>query len=630
MNSNFQIYNNLTEYVDMSGHIDFAETLVNKYKWDDDVKITLSSQLKLIRDKQKDNCLNLSVIGEFSTGKSSFINALLGEKLLVSSVIQGTTVVNTIIEYYSSPILYILKKDGTYDVVTACDVEDLSRRLSSVTTNSETAKAIKLVRVGLPSLLLAQGIRIIDTPGTNSTESWHEDVTKDAIKNLSDLSIILTDAIHPLPQTLIDFVDENLSEVSAQCCVVVTYYDKLRKNDRQDTLSYISRKLHSDLEIEESNVFPYIAPAVLASKNGEKIMPEQDELVRISYESSSALIEMMWRNRQISQIKKLLTLTTNAFILLEQNIQRQKNDYDKEYQLLLKTKQISLEPFVDEEKQLYIKRFRHNVSDIKDGLISSIGSGISTSKIQINSSIMASKATTADDIKNYITTEVPKLCNHQAIVIAGSLDTASQSLLKAFTNVMASYHKDFESQFRKLGVLRIDIGSISMSTPKVQSVSFSSLKESLDYMSEEVSRENWAMGTGGVAGAAIGTAIMPGIGTVVGGLLGMFVGAINTPSADEMKKNACDKLSGSLDSVFLSIERDIIASFNDNVAIYISAIQREIDRYLDKYKFSVDRRIAEHNSLIERNQKQTSRMMTDLKLINLRRNQLKTLSETLN
>ena len=133
-----------------------------------------------------------------------------------------------------------------------------------------------------------------------------------------------------------------------------------------------------------------------------------------------------------------------------------------------------------------------------------------------------------------------------------------------------------------------------------------------------------------MAGAAIGTAIMPGIGTVVGGLLGMFVGAINTPSADEMKKNACDKLSGSLDSVFQSIERDIIATFNDNVAIYISAIQREIDRYLDKYKFAVDRRIAEHNSLIEGNQKQTSRMMTDLKLINLRRNQLKTLSETLN
>ncbi len=630
MNSNFQIYNHLTEYVDISGHIDFAETLVNKYKWDDDVKITLSSQLKLIRDKQKDKCLNLSVIGEFSTGKSSFINALLGENLLVSSVIQGTTVVNTIIEYYSNPILYVQKKDGTYDIETACNVDDLSCRLSSVTTNPETAKAIKLVRVGLPSQLLAQGIRIIDTPGTNSTESWHEDVTKEAIQNLSDLSIILTDAIHPLPQTLIDFVDENLSEVSAQCCVVVTYYDKLRKNERQDTLNYISRKLHSDLGIEDPNVFPYIAPAVLASKNGEYIMQEQDEMVRISYESFSTLIEMMWRNRQISQIKKLLTLTKNAFVLLEQNIQRQKNYYDKEYQLLLKTKQASLEPFVNEEKQLCIGRFRHCASDIKDDLLSSIGSRITTSKKRVKSSIMVSKATTADDIKNYITTEVPKLCNNQALFVAQSLETASQSLLKAFSDVMTSYHKDFECQFRKLGILKIDIGSISISTPKVQSVSLSSLKESLDYMSEEVSKENWAMGTGGVAGAAIGTVIMPGIGTVVGGLLGMFVGAMNTPSSEEMKKNACDKLSGCLDSVFQSIERDIIATFNDNVAIYISAIQREIDKYLDKYKLAVDRRIAEHNSLIERNQKQTSKMIADLKLINLRRNQLKTFSETLN
>jgi len=625
-----QFYNQLNEYVDISGHIDFAEALINKYEWDAQTKDRLSSQLMLIRNKQKDKCLNLSVIGEFSTGKSTFINALLGEKLLVSSVIQGTTVVNTIIEYYSQPILYILRKDGTYDVVTSKNLEELSVRLSDVTTNPKTARDIKLVRVGMPSQLLANGLRIIDTPGTNSTESWHEDVTKDALRNLSDLSIILTDAIHPLPQTLIDFVNENLSEIYNQCAFIVTYYDKLRKRERQDTLQYISKKLTLEFEINNPRVLPYIAPAVLATLSGESIMPNQDEMVKISSESYSQLLEIMWRNRQISQIKKLLSLTKDAFGILEQSIESQKKKYAREYQILLKTKQTSLDPFVEAEKQLRINDFGNKATDIKDDLNTAICSRISTAKSRVKNFIMNSSALNAEDIKKFIETEVPKECNRQASYVAQLMDETGNTLLRAFSDAMAAYHRSFERQFNRLGILQVNMGSITLDKPKIHAVSLSNLKASLDYMSNEVSKENWAMGSGGVAGAAIGTAICPGIGTVVGGLLGVFASAMITPSAEDMKKNACDKLTGPLDSVFQTVERDIIATFNDNIITYKSAIKREIDRYLEKYKTTVDRRIAEHNSLIEKNQREASKISVDLKLITLRRAQLKSISETLN
>jgi len=625
-----QFYNQLNEYVDISGHIDFAEALINKYEWDAQTKSRLSSQLQLIRNKQKDKCLNLSVIGEFSTGKSTFINALLGENLLVSSIIQGTTVVNTIIEYYSQPILYILRKDGTYDVVTSRNLEELSARLSDVTTNPKTARDIKLVRVGMPSRLLASGLRIIDTPGTNSIESWHEDVTKDALRNLSDLSIILTDAIHPLPKTLIDFIDENLSEIYNQCAFIVTYYDKLHKRERQDTLHYIVKKLINELEINNPKVLPYIAPAVLASISGESIMSDQEEMVKISSDSYSQLLEIMWKNRQISQIKKLLSLTKDVFGILEQSIESKKEKYDREYQILLKTKQTSLDSFVESEKQLRMSDFGHKATDIKDDLNTAICSRVSMAKSGVRNFIMNSTALNADNIKRFIETEVPKECNRQASYVAQLMDDTSQTLLKAFTDVMAAYQRSFERQFSRLGILKVNMGSITLDKPKVQAVSLSNLKASLDYMSNEVSKENWAMGSGGVAGAAIGTAICPGIGTVVGGLLGMFVGSLNTPSADEMKKNACDKLTGSIDSVFQTVERDIMATFNDNIIAYKSAIQREIYRYLEKYKITIDRRIAEHNSLIEKNQRETSRISVDLKLITLRRTQLKSISETLN
>lgn len=629
MRNESRIYEQFNDYVDISGHIQFAESLIDRYEWDKETKKRLVSQLQLIHNKEKDKCLNLSVIGEFSTGKSSFINALLGEELLVSSIVQGTTVVNTVIEYYTHPVLYILMKDGTYDVTNAQNVKELRVKLSDVTTNPSSAKNIEMVRVGIPSQLLADGIRIIDTPGTNSIESWHEEVTKNALKNLSDLSIILTDAMHPLPQTLIDFIDENLADIYNQCGFVVTYYDKIKKNERNNILRYIEKKLTRELEILAPAVYPYIAPAVISDKAGEIIMPEQSEMVKISIESQKQMLELMKKNRKISQIKKLLSLTKEVFDILQINMETKKTQYEQEYRLLIKSKQTSLEPFIESEKERCVKEFINRTSELKDYLNVGLDKMIANAKSKVCGNIILCNELTAESIKSYISLEVPKECKRQADIIVQSAEAVNKSLLSTFSDIMTTYQRNFERQFKRLGIIKIDIGSIAITKPHVVSVSLSSLKSSLEYMSNEVTKDNWFIGGGGVAGAAIGTAILPGIGTVVGGFIGMVVGAMGTTSSEEIKKNACDKLSGQLDSVFLSVETDIISTYNINVSAYKRAIIKEIEQYLKEYKSTVDRKVVEYNSLIEKNKLYTERISADLKLIILRQNQLKSLSDSL-
>ena len=97
--SNYFSWRNISEMADIDSHIVFATTLMGKYDWEEATKHRLEKQVSAIVDKQNDNLLNISVIGEFSTGKSSFINALVGYELLAVNVIQGTTVAITIIEY---------------------------------------------------------------------------------------------------------------------------------------------------------------------------------------------------------------------------------------------------------------------------------------------------------------------------------------------------------------------------------------------------------------------------------------------------------------------------------------------------------------------------------------------------
>lgn len=625
------MYNPIDEYVDISDHIEFAESLINKYEWDCETKRRLVSQLQLINDKQKDKCLNLSVVGEFSTGKSSFINALLGENLLVSSIVQGTTVVNTIIEYYAHPVLYIQKKDGTRDVVNAQSIEELRRGLSDVTTNSSSARNIELVRVGLPSELLANGIRIIDTPGTNSIESWHEEVTKEAIKNLSDLSIILTDAIHPLPQTLIDFIDENLVDIYTQCAFIVTYYDKVRKSERESLLHYVERRLTQELEMSEPKVFPFIAPAVISDKAGEIIMSEQSEMVRISLQSQKRMLILMGKNRQISKIKKLLALTKEAYDILQTDMESQRVQHEQEYKLLLKTKQTSLGPFIEAEKKRCLFEFSNNADDVKDNFNSVLDKRILEAKNNVLKSVMSHSGTTADSIKVCVSQDVPKECERQVNKILKSTVVAmNQSLLTFFLEIMESYKINFEKQFNGLKIIRIDMRNIKPKKPRIKTASLSNFKNSLDYLATESSKENWCIGGGAATGAIAGAAFGGPIGAAIGGLIGAFVGAFGTTSTEELKKKACEKLSGQLDSAFRLVESDIISTFNNNVSIYKEAITREINQYLEKYKSAVDRKVAEHNSLIESNKKYSEQIMADLELILLRQRQLQSISDSFN
>ena len=90
------------DMADLSGlgrHIRFAGELIEKYRWDAEIQQELSERLERIERKQQDQCLNLSVIGGFSSGKSTFINALLRLDLLSAGILQGTTVAATVLEY---------------------------------------------------------------------------------------------------------------------------------------------------------------------------------------------------------------------------------------------------------------------------------------------------------------------------------------------------------------------------------------------------------------------------------------------------------------------------------------------------------------------------------------------------
>ncbi len=108
----------------------------------------------------------LVVVGEFNSGKSAFINALVGERILPEGVTPTTTAVN-VVHFAAEPY---------------------ERWLSD-----------SLVERGLPTPWL-RDLALVDTPGTNAVIRRHEEITAHFVPR-SDLVLFVTSADRPFTES---------------------------------------------------------------------------------------------------------------------------------------------------------------------------------------------------------------------------------------------------------------------------------------------------------------------------------------------------------------------------------------------------------------------------------------------
>jgi len=141
--------------------------------------------------------IKVSVFGEFSSGKTTFLNALINENILTAAY-EPTTAVPTRIRYAKTfnILVYKLsdetlklygddKEDGTWRRYIGRGsgsnilglLEKKKRRiqtfLSKWTKEGNNATEVKEVIIELPLEWLKSGIELIDTPGTNNEYTVH-------------------------------------------------------------------------------------------------------------------------------------------------------------------------------------------------------------------------------------------------------------------------------------------------------------------------------------------------------------------------------------------------------------------------------------------------------------------------
>jgi GTP-binding protein EngB required for normal cell division/gas vesicle protein len=615
MKDNYFSWENLSEMADIQSHITYATTVLNRYNWDDSIKRSLKKQLDAIVAKQNDKVLNISVIGEFSTGKSSFINALVGHELLAVNVLQGTTVAITIIEYGASYSLSLVDKNGNSTTTEYKNINYLSSALQHYTTDPSYADSISHVRVTLPSDILKNGFRIIDTPGTNSLEQWHEEITRRAINDISDMSIILVDASRPMPETLVGFVESTLGNNVKDCLFVANKIDIIRSRERNGMLKFIQKKINLEFDIEGAEILPF-ASVALTNLFSKDIVTIDDDSKQLTFDSLQSIFSFTAQKRIKTQAKKLLLLIDNMYANLNANITHVAQQYQKELRTLEQSKQMDFRPFIAQQIALRQKRFITSAQEKKRVTDMETDNLVNAAIANINSKIDSHTTSTLDGLSKYIKEgELTSDIKVEGAQIANKTEKKFNQIKPIFNRQLTEFQSDFEKEFTRLKVLPIKFNVTPREVNVTHNANSANIGPVASLISDELSKENWAFGGGGAAGAAIGTAIMPGVGTAIGAFLGFVAGAFAAPDANEVKQRVKSKLNLPLRSYFRSICNDCMSNYTTYINDVNRSIEVEINRYYSTYNAEIQRRIdqwkAEH-SKVQANIQRTRNEIVDI------------------
>lgn len=588
--SNYFSWRNISEMADIDSHIVFATTLMGKYDWEEATKHRLEKQVSAIVDKQNDNLLNISVIGEFSTGKSSFINALVGYELLAVNVIQGTTVAITIIEYSEQFSITLTDFSGKSLKIIFKSIDSLRQQLHIYTTDAAYAKKIDYVTVTLPSDILKNGYRIIDTPGTNSLELWHEEVTCRAIRELSDLSIILTDATQAMPATLVSFLDNTLGDSVESCAFVANKIDRIGDKERDGIIKFIGKKICQSFDIENPMVLPFSSVALTNSFTKETVSVDGGSFL-LTTSSLERLLSYTAKQRLRAQAQKILHLVDDIYSTLDNNIKSIAAQYQQELQMLERSRQTDFKPFISRQIYLRQKSFMAGAQDYKYKVESVCDSLASTAKNNIETKIQ--NYSTLDALSNYIKGSLSKDIKDEGRSIISGTEAQFKKLRTLFNKELKQFQKEFEREFDKLKILSVKFNLKPKDMVVRHSAHSANIGPVTTLITEELSKENWAVGGGAAAGAAIGTVLAPGIGTIVGTVIGLFAGAAAAPDTSGVKGKIKSKLSTPLHSYYRSVASDCMTNYNNFVDDIRSRLETEINRYYSTYASTIAQRIKD-------------------------------------
>ncbi len=219
----------------------------------------IKSTADMLRQKIKAQSLNLVILGQFKRGKTTAINALLGDKILPSAIIPLTSIITKLVYsdqksakvYFLSGSKMAVPLDGITEYVTERH-------------NPRNAKGIDFVEAMYPSAYLKQGIVLIDTPGIGSTFEHNTAVAYNALPRM-DAGIFVLSVDPPISEIEYAYLDSIKTYIN-KIFFLLNKIDTVSSDEWHESLNFTRSLIEQKLSVKDLHIFPVSAKKALEAK----------------------------------------------------------------------------------------------------------------------------------------------------------------------------------------------------------------------------------------------------------------------------------------------------------------------------------------------------------------------------
>lgn len=269
--------------------------------------------------------LNIGIFGTFNTGKSSIINSILNEKILLDDVSPSTALVS-ILKYGDSKEMILCNKNGEKKEITEDEFYQVSNHHQEDSQEEGQIKEnIDYIEVYYPCEVL-RNINLIDTPGFSSVSEEDDNLTK---KWLEYVDILLwtfdinKGTIHRDELNLLKYVSSKIG--SKRIIAILNKIDRKPLSEREKLLNAFKK------EFNFYRIIPYSAKNVL--ENMFKSRKNNDLIYQIVSDMITNTSEKEDKTLVINSNE--LRLIVSDEIILKQELQKIRFDeYMKSYEKL--------------------------------------------------------------------------------------------------------------------------------------------------------------------------------------------------------------------------------------------------------------------------------------------------------
>ena len=191
----------------------------------------------------------VAVLGRFKAGKSTFLNDIIGRKVLPVGATPVTAAI-TEIRHGMGERASVVMLDGRSIEIPLGEI----RNYVAESDNPENIKGVSAISIELPELRQFPGLKFVDTPGLESSLGHNSETSLEWLPN-AGLALIAVGVDPPLSKGDLELL-KSIYRYTPKAAILLTKADLLGESDLAEVIEFVRAQLARSLKVAP-RIFPY-------------------------------------------------------------------------------------------------------------------------------------------------------------------------------------------------------------------------------------------------------------------------------------------------------------------------------------------------------------------------------------